>query len=78
MRALGYVGHASEAGTLDMTLGPDWRSELQQWTIMRHGMVHRAHKPYIKLAESQQCATFVTRIVNAVDRIVAGEALTLL
>lgn len=71
-RALGFVGHPMTTKALEVSLGPIWAAELTDWTIKRHGMVHRAETPYIKRADAGRCVALIRKIVDAVDQVVAG------
>lgn len=69
-RTLALVGKPVKAATLAKALGDDWASELAHWTDMRHRMVHRAEKPYIRRRNAGACLRLVTNVAEAVDKIV--------
>lgn len=69
-RSLSYLGKFSEVMSLDHSVTPTWRSDLEQWTQMRHGLVHRAESPYVRRADAGRCLDLVEQIVVAIDHLV--------
>lgn len=72
IRALGYVGLAVNAAHLGQTIGTTWSEELTRWTDMRHQLVHRAAKPYIKRVDAGQCYDLISEVEAAAEQLVTG------
>jgi hypothetical protein len=73
VRALGYLGCGAKAEQLGPIVGASWRAELQAWTEMRHGLVHRAETPYVRRAQAEDCVRLIDRLVRAIDHLVLGD-----
>jgi hypothetical protein len=72
VRTLSLVGQPTKASSLNKRIGENWTEQLVAWTTMRHGMVHRAEKPYVPRSHAASCLSLISRIVAAVDDIVIG------
>lgn len=64
-----YLGKSNGRDSLNATLPPNWANQLEEFTKMRHQLVHRAGKVYVKRNEAGQCVDLIDAIETTVERI---------
>jgi hypothetical protein len=71
-RALGYIGKLTSQDALNARIRVNWAQELRVWTEMRHQLVHRAGKVYVKREKAGHCVQLIWLIEAAVESIAVG------
>ncbi len=66
-RAAGYVGHRVSWSDIDAATGKETASSLTRFTEMRHEIVHRGRKPYVRRQIAQNCVDLIAAIAKAVN-----------
>lgn len=70
VRALGYNGLGTTQAQIERDVDTEWTGRLQDWTEMRHGLVHRAKKPFVNRASAAECVQHVENLVRTIDAMV--------
>lgn len=67
VKATGYVGCSVTWATLNELAGVDVPKELQKFTDMRHEIVHRGARPYVRRHHAESCVDLVGTIAKTVN-----------
>lgn len=67
VRAASYVGATLDWKVLDAATSVDTAERLGHYTSMRHEIVHRGRRPYIKRADAQACTDLTHSVAVHLD-----------
>lgn len=67
VRAIGYVGLELSWADIDTTTQINSAAELERYTLMRHEIVHRGRRPFVRRDSAQKCINLVETIGKSIN-----------
>jgi hypothetical protein len=67
VRAASFVGLKLDWNDLNRLTRVDTATELDRFTRMRHGIVHRGQKPSVRRSEAEACVMLVTSVAGFIN-----------
>lgn len=74
-RALSYLGCSMPWTAFDAATGANTADRLEHFTRMRHGIVHRGERPFIRRAQASECCELVSAIASTIEAAVSSKYL---